>query len=57
MQYPRREYVGIGLASIVLLMVVLQTIGLLFGCLGYRASAKPTERSCMSNSGGQMLMA
>ncbi|XP_041371326.1 prominin-1-like [Gigantopelta aegis] len=57
-QYDKyRNYGGIGLASILLLVVLLQGFGLAFGLFGSNSNAKPTERGCLSNAGGNMLMA
>ncbi|XP_033756906.1 prominin-1-A-like isoform X2 [Pecten maximus] len=52
-----RWYGGIGLACIVLLIVVLQLLGLVFALIGYDSKIDPTQRGCMSNSGGEMFMA
>ncbi|XP_060065565.1 prominin-1-A-like [Ylistrum balloti] len=52
-----RWYGGVGLTCIVLLVVVLQLLGLVFALIGYDSNTVPTERGCMSNSGGQMFMA
>ncbi|KAJ8317490.1 hypothetical protein KUTeg_005394 [Tegillarca granosa] len=52
-----RWYGGIGLTSVILIIVLLQILGLVFGVCGHRQSVHPTERGCLSNSGGNMLMA
>lgn len=48
---------GIGLACSILIIVVLQLIGILFGFCGFRRDSLPTDRSCLSHSGGNMLIA
>ncbi|XP_050395353.1 prominin-1-A isoform X2 [Patella vulgata] len=52
-----RWYGGVGLTSIVLLVVLLEFLGLAFGVCGSSSDTLPTERSCLSNAGGNMLMA
>ncbi|ELU04109.1 hypothetical protein CAPTEDRAFT_187565 [Capitella teleta] len=52
-----RWLAGVGLTCTVLLVVVLQFCGLCFGVLGHKKRVSPTDRNCMSNSGGEMLMA
>ncbi|XP_044155106.1 prominin-1-A-like [Bufo gargarizans] len=52
-----RWIVGICLSSIILLVVVCNLLGLLFGPCGHEAKLDPTERSCASNSGGDFFMA
>ena len=52
-----RWYGGIGLASVILLIVLLLLVGLMFAVCGHRINAKPTERSCLSSCGGYMFMA
>ncbi|XP_053407418.1 prominin-1-A-like isoform X1 [Mercenaria mercenaria] len=51
-----RWYGGVGLASICLLVIVFDTIGLLFGIFGTSTSTPPDQRGCISNCGGIMLM-
>ncbi|XP_050396806.1 prominin-1 [Patella vulgata] len=50
-------YAGIGIGSIIALVVVLQLLGLAFGFCGSSASTLPTERGRLSTCGGNMLMA
>ncbi|POI27524.1 hypothetical protein CIB84_008727 [Bambusicola thoracicus] len=45
------------LCCMVLLVVLCNTCGLLLGPLGHRESALPTQRSCLSNTGGNFFMA
>ncbi|XP_041368326.1 prominin-1-A-like [Gigantopelta aegis] len=52
-----RWYAGVGLSCLILLIVLLNLLGLGFGICGGSASMIPTERGCLSNSGGNMLMA
>ena len=52
-----RWIAGVILTCMVLVIVVLQTLGLIFGCLGHKGSALPSQRGCLSNCGGLMLMA
>uniref|UniRef100_A0A8C5MCN8 Prominin-like protein n=1 Tax=Leptobrachium leishanense TaxID=445787 RepID=A0A8C5MCN8_9ANUR len=52
-----RWIVGICLCCIVLLVVVCNLFGLLLSPCGHRDRADPTERSCLSNSGGNFFMA
>ncbi|KAL5021210.1 hypothetical protein ScPMuIL_000365 [Solemya velum] len=52
-----RWYGGVGLASIILLICLLQLLGLVFGVFGHERTAKPTERNFVSNCGGNCLMA
>ncbi|XP_070539709.1 prominin-1-A-like isoform X2 [Ptychodera flava] len=57
-QYDKyRWYAMNGLHGVVLLVVVFNIIGILFGLLGSRANASPTDRSGLSNCGGLFLMA
>ena len=48
---------GVALSAVILLIVLLQFLGLLFGLCGSSASTNPTQRGCLSNCGGLMLMA
>ncbi|XP_054840155.1 prominin-1-A-like [Eublepharis macularius] len=52
-----RRIVGICLCCLVLLIIVLNASGLLFGALGLDSQAPPTKRGCLSSSGGDFLMA
>ncbi|XP_060097808.1 prominin-1-A-like [Heteronotia binoei] len=52
-----RKIVGICLCCVVLLIIVLNALGLLCGALGLDTRAPPTKRGCLSNSGGDFLMA
>ncbi|XP_053306428.1 prominin-1-A-like [Spea bombifrons] len=52
-----RWIVGICLCCIVLLVVVCNLFGLFCGPCGHREKVDPTERSCLSNSGGNFFMA
>ncbi|XP_071171716.1 prominin-1-like [Mytilus edulis] len=52
-----RWYGGIGLASVILLIVLLLLIGLMFAVCGHSPDVDPTERSCLSSCGGNMFMA
>ncbi|XP_042314436.1 prominin-1-A-like [Sceloporus undulatus] len=52
-----RWIVGVVLCCLVLLIIVLNVFGLLFGALGLDPQEMPTQRSCLSNSGGLFLMA
>ncbi|KAK3589877.1 hypothetical protein CHS0354_015902 [Potamilus streckersoni] len=52
-----RWYVGIGLGCAILLVILLQFLGLVFGVCGTDSRTQPTERGCLSNSGGNMFMA
>nr|XP_056705737.1 prominin-1-A-like [Euleptes europaea] len=52
-----RRIVGICLCCLVLLIIVLNAFGLLCGALGLDLKAPPTKRGCLSNSGGDFLMA
>ncbi|XP_046329611.2 prominin-1-like isoform X3 [Haliotis rufescens] len=51
-----RWYAGIGLTSVILLIVLLLFLGLTCGVCGSSASNLPTERGCLSNCGGNLLM-
>ncbi|XP_077205586.1 prominin-1-A-like isoform X2 [Paroedura picta] len=52
-----RRVVGICLCCLVLLIIVLNALGLLCGACGLDTQAPPTKRGCLSNSGGDFLMA
>ncbi|XP_052098377.1 prominin-1-like isoform X2 [Mytilus californianus] len=52
-----RWYGGIGLSSVILLIVLLLLIGLMFAVFGHSTDVDPTERSCLSSCGGHMFMA
>ncbi|KAH0623822.1 hypothetical protein JD844_006968, partial [Phrynosoma platyrhinos] len=52
-----RWIVGVVLCCLVLLIIVLNVFGLVFGALGLDPQEMPTQRSCLSNSGGLFLMA
>ncbi|XP_048746955.2 prominin-1-like isoform X2 [Ostrea edulis] len=52
-----RWYGGIGLTSIVLLVVLLQLLGLVFGTISQNSDTPPTDRGCMGSTAGNMLMA
>ncbi|XP_041369992.1 prominin-1-A-like isoform X2 [Gigantopelta aegis] len=57
-QYDKyRNYGGISIASILLLVVLLQGFGLMCGLFCSNSNVNQTERGCMSNAGGNMLMA
>ncbi|XP_067657150.1 prominin-1-like [Haliotis asinina] len=57
MIYDRyRWYAGIGLTSLIILIVLLLFLGLTCGVCGSSASDLPTERGCLSNCGGNLLM-
>ncbi|XP_028844379.1 prominin-2 isoform X2 [Denticeps clupeoides] len=49
--------VGVILCCLVLLVVICNIMGLLLGPWGLMPNAKPTERSCAANCGGNFLMA
>lgn len=53
-----RWYGGVGLASIILLVVALQYFGLVFGVIGGCGNgSNQGDKGCLSNSGGRMLIA
>lgn len=57
-KYDKYRYgVGAGLAAMTTIIVTLQFLGLVFGTIGHSGSASPTDRNCLSNSGGNMLIA
>lgn len=45
------------LCCMVLLVVLCNTCGLLLGPLGHKESTLPTQRGCLSNTGGNFFMA
>lgn len=45
------------LCCMVLLVVLCNVMGLLLGPLGLKESVLPTQRSCVSNAGGNFFMA
>lgn len=45
------------LAAVVTLIVSLQFFGLVFGSVGQGLRAAPSERGCVSNAGGNFLIA
>nr|XP_006823128.1 PREDICTED: prominin-1-A-like [Saccoglossus kowalevskii] len=49
-------YIGTCLMGFVLLIVTFYFMGLLCGVCGHEKDEAPTERGCMSNCGGTMLM-
>ena len=52
-----RSGVGAGLAAMTTIIVALQLFGLVFGTIGSDTVTKPTQRSCIADSGGNMLIA
>ncbi|XP_038614216.1 prominin-1-A-like [Tachyglossus aculeatus] len=52
-----RWVAGVCLGCVVLLVVLCFMLGLLFGSLGLQPHTLPTQRGCLSNSGGNLLMA
>uniref|UniRef100_A0A8C3FCK6 Prominin-1-A-like n=1 Tax=Chrysemys picta bellii TaxID=8478 RepID=A0A8C3FCK6_CHRPI len=52
-----RWIVGICLCCLVLLIVLCYLLALVLGALGLKPSVLPTERGCLSNSGGDFFMA
>ncbi|KAL3863587.1 hypothetical protein ACJMK2_005338 [Sinanodonta woodiana] len=52
-----RWYGGIGLGCAILLVILLQFLGLVFGVCGTDSGTQPTKRGCLSNCGGNMFMA
>ncbi|KAJ6669208.1 hypothetical protein lerEdw1_008017 [Lerista edwardsae] len=52
-----RWIVGVCFCSLVLLIIICNVLGLLFGALGLDPRVLPTKRGCLSNSGGDFLMA
>ncbi|XP_061184848.1 prominin-1-like isoform X3 [Saccostrea echinata] len=52
-----RWYGGVGLTSIVLLIVLLQLLGLCFGTFSQNSDRLPTDRGCIGTAAGNMLMA
>ena len=59
--YSFRWMGGVGLTSFVLLILVLQMLGLILGCIGCCCGGSkdnlPTKRSSAGNCGGILLMA
>ncbi|KAG8591494.1 hypothetical protein GDO81_000199 [Engystomops pustulosus] len=57
-QYDFYRWLGsLVLCCMVTLIVVFYFLGLLFGSCGYDQHASPTTRGCVSNTGGNFLMA
>ncbi|XP_076032776.1 prominin [Oratosquilla oratoria] len=54
---PYRHYLGIALACTVGFVWTFLAIGFCCGCSFHRADVSATERSCISNTGGHMLLA
>nr|XP_032633934.1 prominin-1-A-like isoform X2 [Chelonoidis abingdonii] len=52
-----RWIVGVCLCCLVLLVVLCYLLALVLGALGLKPLALPTERGCLSNSGGDFFMA
>lgn len=52
-----RWSVGTLLCCMVLLVVICNVVGLLLGPLGLKESVPPTQRSSLSNAGGNFFMA
>ncbi|XP_077870185.1 prominin-1-A-like [Saccoglossus kowalevskii] len=52
-----RSYFMSGIGGIVLLVVLFNFLGILFGIIGHKSGASPTQRSGLSNCGGLFLMA
>ncbi|XP_052254594.1 prominin-1-A-like [Dreissena polymorpha] len=52
-----RKIGGLVLSAMTTLIVIFMTLGVAFGFLGQGMSTVPTERGCVSNSGGNLLMA
>ncbi|CAH1782881.1 unnamed protein product [Owenia fusiformis] len=52
-----RWYAGIGLCSLIALIVLLLIIGVVMGLIGSSGDPYPTNRGCVSDSGGRMLLA
>ncbi|XP_065264811.1 prominin-1-A-like [Emys orbicularis] len=52
-----RWIVGVCLCCVVLLIVLCYLLALVLGALGLKPSVLPTERCCLSNSGGDFFMA
>ncbi|XP_066277463.1 prominin-1-A-like isoform X2 [Branchiostoma lanceolatum] len=51
-----RWYAGLGLCCLVLLVVVFNLLGLIFGLCSYNSDHTPTTRTCGSTTGGNLLM-
>ncbi|XP_056411162.1 prominin-1 isoform X5 [Hyla sarda] len=57
-QYDSYRWLGsLVLCCMVSLIVVFYFLGLLFGTCGYDQHASPTTRGCISNTGGNLIMA
>ncbi|XP_066477572.1 prominin-1-A-like [Tiliqua scincoides] len=52
-----RWIISVCLCCLVLLIIICNVLGLLFGALGLDTRVLPTKRGCLSNSGGDFLMA
>ncbi|XP_028586350.2 prominin-1-A-like [Podarcis muralis] len=52
-----RWIAGLCLCSLVLVIIVFNVLGLLFGALGLNPREMPTKRGCLANTGGGLLMA
>ncbi|XP_064630172.1 prominin-1-A-like isoform X3 [Lineus longissimus] len=52
-----RWYGGVALASVLFLIGGLQYLGCIIGACSYSSRTAPTDRGCLSNSSGAMLMA
>ncbi|XP_061492228.1 prominin-1-A-like isoform X2 [Rhineura floridana] len=52
-----RWIVGFCLCCLVLVIIVFNVLGLLFGALGLDPQVMPTKRSCLSDTGGNFFMA
>ncbi|CAG5118167.1 unnamed protein product [Candidula unifasciata] len=57
LQYEQyRWYGGLAMAGILMLVALLLSLGILFGFFGGNPADDPTERSAMSNAGGNLLV-
>ncbi|XP_022080682.1 prominin-1-A-like isoform X2 [Acanthaster planci] len=52
-----RFYVGIALSCIIFIVILCNVLGMLFGECGRDKKDRPTERPCLSNFGGTLLLA
>ncbi|XP_038045361.1 prominin-1-A-like isoform X2 [Patiria miniata] len=52
-----RFYVGMALSSIIFIVVLCNFLGMMFGECGRFKGDRPTERACLSNFGGTLLLA
>ena len=52
-----RHTFGAVLSAIITLVVCLQIFGLVSGVIGQGTNVQPHERGCVSNAGGNMLIA